>query len=491
MNKQDHTDEDLSPKVIDKINELLEKSTRGDYIYRGETECHDKVSSTLYRQYEDKIKNDNFDIEIAQAEMLKQAKEYTTQENDSEILAELQHYGGKTNLIDFTTDCLIALFFACDGGAPNKNGRVIFLQKTDEENIWPPRNPNSRVIAQKSVFVQPKKGFVVPAEVIDVPHNLKKPILNYLQKSHGISTQTIYNDLHGFIKSQDIHHSAYTNFYMAMTAQDKDDYEKDKGLHDKATEYYDKAIQYYTEAIKCNPNFAEAYINRGLTYKGRGNLNQAIQDYSKAIELNPNLAEAYNNRGNAHGNKGGYDQAIRDFNKTIELKPNYAAAYNNRGIAHGNRGDYDQAIRDYNQAIGLKPNFTEAYTNRGNAYFGQGDFDQAIRDYDQAIKLKPDYAVAYNNRGFAHGKKGNYDQAIRDYNKAIDLKPNYSRAYCNRGTVWLLKKAWDKARSDLKTPKEKGANIARLFFDASGRVSAFEKQHHIQLPQDIRDMLTE
>ena len=34
---------------------------------------------------------------------------------DFEILTELQHYGGKTNLIDFTTDYLIALFFACDG----------------------------------------------------------------------------------------------------------------------------------------------------------------------------------------------------------------------------------------------------------------------------------------------------------------------------------------------------------------------------------------
>ena len=46
---------------------------------------------------------------------------------DFEILTEIQHYGGKTNLIDFTTDYFIALFFACDGHH-DKKGRII-LQK--------------------------------------------------------------------------------------------------------------------------------------------------------------------------------------------------------------------------------------------------------------------------------------------------------------------------------------------------------------------------
>ena len=70
---------------------------------------------TLYREYVDKIEAEHFDIEIVQKEILDKAKQYT-QETDVEILAEeLQHYGGKTNLIDFTSDYNIALFFACDG----------------------------------------------------------------------------------------------------------------------------------------------------------------------------------------------------------------------------------------------------------------------------------------------------------------------------------------------------------------------------------------
>ena len=164
----DHLDE-----VLNVINQLAKKSAGGDYIYRGEPEHYEKVSSSLYRQYKE-IDAIGFDIEVVQKEMLKEASRYTSQTDESEILAELQHYGGNTNLIDCTTDYLIALFFACNG-APDKGGRVILLQRSDDENkrVWPPQNPNNRVIAQKSVFVQPKKGFVEPAEEIDVPRNLK------------------------------------------------------------------------------------------------------------------------------------------------------------------------------------------------------------------------------------------------------------------------------------------------------------------------------
>ena len=41
--------------------------------------------------------------------MVPEAKRYIYEKDDFEILTQLQHYGGKTNLIDFTTDYLIAL----------------------------------------------------------------------------------------------------------------------------------------------------------------------------------------------------------------------------------------------------------------------------------------------------------------------------------------------------------------------------------------------
>ena len=63
--------------------------------------------------------------------MVEEAKGYTDIIDEHEILSELQHFGGKTNLIDFTAEYLIALFFACDG-AMEEDGRVIVLKNSED-----------------------------------------------------------------------------------------------------------------------------------------------------------------------------------------------------------------------------------------------------------------------------------------------------------------------------------------------------------------------
>ena len=71
------------------------------------------------------------DIEFIQTSMLPVVQNYADETDDEfGIMAELQHYGGATNLIDFTTDYFNALFFACDGSS-DEDGRVILLQQKE------------------------------------------------------------------------------------------------------------------------------------------------------------------------------------------------------------------------------------------------------------------------------------------------------------------------------------------------------------------------
>jgi hypothetical protein len=214
-------------RILEIIGRIAETTADGDFIYRGEPEHYEHVSSSLWRECRKEIGTEEFDIEAIQARMLELAKGYTHEEDNFEILTELQHYGGHTNLIDFTTDNHIALFFACDG-SHDKDGRIILLERTEERNrnyqIEKPRNPQNRIIAQKSIFVQPPKGFIEPEHfvVIDIPELLKEPMLNHLQKQHDISTKTVYNDLHGFIRNQSIHQRTYIEVYKNEIAQHKD-----------------------------------------------------------------------------------------------------------------------------------------------------------------------------------------------------------------------------------------------------------------------------
>lgn len=218
-------------KILEIIGRIAKATADGDFIYRGEPEhykedpYYEKVSSSLWRDCRKEIGTEEFDIEVIQKRMLEMAKDYTHEKDDFEILTELQHYGGHTNLIDFTTDNHIALFFACDG-SHHKDGRVILLEKTEEiENqIEPPQNPQNRIIAQKSIFVRPPKGFLEPGQynMIDIPKSLKGQMLDHLQKRHGISTQTVYNDLHGFIRNQHIHQETYMEAYKGDTRPRED-----------------------------------------------------------------------------------------------------------------------------------------------------------------------------------------------------------------------------------------------------------------------------
>ena len=109
-----------------------------------------------------------------------------------------------------------------------KDGRIILQEKElIDPYIAEPYEPINRVIAQKSVFVRHPDGFILPNEddVINIPADLKILIRKHLEQYHGVLSETIYNDLHGFIKNQDIHLETYVDFYIGSTEAQKGDAE--------------------------------------------------------------------------------------------------------------------------------------------------------------------------------------------------------------------------------------------------------------------------
>lgn len=237
MNRENQNE----PSTVDEIlRKIEEKANTGEYLYRGEPEhykehsYYGKVSSKLYRDFLERedfdVEAEHFDIEVVQEAMLSAARRFFRKTvRDFEILAEIQHYGGKTNLIDFTMDYLIALFMVCDREESlSKGGRIILQEKElIDPYIAEPYEPINRVIAQKSVFVRHPDGFIQPDKnnIINIPANLKRQMRKHLEKYHGVSAETVYNDLHGFIKNQDMHLDAYVDFYIGATEAQKGDSE--------------------------------------------------------------------------------------------------------------------------------------------------------------------------------------------------------------------------------------------------------------------------
>jgi tetratricopeptide (TPR) repeat protein len=114
----------------------------------------------------------------------------------------------------------------------------------------------------------------------------------------------------------------------------------------------DKATDKYTRALELNPELAEAYNNRGVTYNEIGEYAKAEADYTRALELNPAYAEAYNNRGNNYRDMGEYTKALADFERAAELM-SHPVIYYNGAIAHAHLDHPEEACAWLEEAITL------------------------------------------------------------------------------------------------------------------------------------------
>ena len=318
------------------ISEIVEKAADGNYIYRGEPECYTQVSSSLWRQLQSTFTlhdGVNFDYNVIQESYLKDARQYRGDlyRDDFELASQLQHLGGSTNLIDFTADYLVALFFACDG-AHDKPGRVILFERAEDKSsrykIKVPQHPINRITAQKSIFVRSSQGFIEQDEIktVCVKAELKESILTYLRKHHGIYTQTIYNDLQGYIKHQKNHHKAYIEYGRGQLSRRNNAVRivsvNGKAINDNAPVY--TAIEHYSRAIELYPDFIEAYLARAQVYFWIDDFDKAIKDYTSVIEIDPDYASAYVGRGCVYLKKDCDARAKEDFSRAIELGDNSA-----------------------------------------------------------------------------------------------------------------------------------------------------------------------
>jgi tetratricopeptide (TPR) repeat protein len=197
----------------------------------------------------------------------------------------------------------------------------------------------------------------------------------------------------------------------------------------------DLAMKDYDRTIALDPSYAQAYINRGVLYGKLGQQDRAREDYDAAIARDPSNGLAYYNRGIVFGELGQVQRAIEDYSVAIKLNSSFPSAFSNRGMLFDKMGRYDLAIEDFTTAISLRPGYTDDHIRRGRAFKEQGLFILALEDYTTAIALDPGSAEAFNGRGVVYKHLEQFEQAMADFDKAIALNSSFYQAYCNRAVV--------------------------------------------------------
>lgn len=150
-----------------------------------------------------------------------------------------------------------------------------------------------------------------------------------------------------------------------------------------------------------NPDDANAlyYIGLADAYMVRGQIADAINAYDCSIERDPNFAEAFLSRGVAHASQLNLEQAFADYNSALQLDDTLTAAYINRGVLYSLDINYPLALADFDLVLTLDPNNIQAYHNRAMIYAAEGNYDLAIADLEQALSLDPDYAPSHSALG--------------------------------------------------------------------------------------------
>ena len=301
-------------EALDLINQLARRTAGGGLIFRGEAKSDNQNISTSLRRHIERqypgVRLDGLDITHVQEEMLGTARGFTADTDQHEILAMLRHNGGVVNVVDFTTDYNVALFFACDGSDTDNwhDGRIIVLDKTSFETFLP-KAPANRVLAQKSIFVVPKggSGGIPRSEVhtiVTVPAHLKPAILRHLEDAHDIRLETIYNDLLGFISLQDRFTSPIAEFTAGSRAESRGDFEL-------AAERFSTLVGHPLWDIL-------ARLERGRVYVQAGEFSEAVSDLSAVIESgvelpDERLAFTYCERGEAFLQLNDLQRSSEDF----------------------------------------------------------------------------------------------------------------------------------------------------------------------------------
>jgi tetratricopeptide (TPR) repeat protein len=114
-------------------------------------------------------------------------------------------------------------------------------------------------------------------------------------------------------------------------------------------------------AMDIKPVDAARQYQQGLTAVAAGDLTQAMTSFDRAIALDPQYFQAYIERGNVKDGIGDLSGALADYTTAISLNPKSASAHYNRGTVMSKSGQHQSAIADYNTAIDLDPQYAQAY----------------------------------------------------------------------------------------------------------------------------------
>jgi tetratricopeptide (TPR) repeat protein len=166
--------------------------------------------------------------------------------------------------------------------------------------------------------------------------------------------------------------------------------EFDNGLefYNKGTpDNYRKAVKYFQAALQHDPNYSQAALFLGRTYRDLFEEEAAEKALRLAVEIDPDYVEARSTLGGMLLDKGAVDESIRQLNTVVQRDPQHGLAWYLLAQALRMKELYPDSIEAARKAIRLAPSNAEAHFWLAESLRLSGKYREAADSYNQYLRL--------------------------------------------------------------------------------------------------------
>ncbi len=229
----------------------------------------------------------------------------------------------------------------------------------------------------------------------------------------------------------------------------------------------EQAIRVYQEELTKSQGTAraDALVALARLYTAAGLVAEALEVLDEALEIEPNYVEAYYQRGLARTAEGSYDEAIDSFDKAREILDEWSLLSTRlkRLTAiqqRAKRQTPEHLAQEYAKAeefatvLGLWPELNKA---RGDAFAAAGKWTEARNAYRHAMRHSElgnpadpdahvriaraylnDAAALFNNEGLLFASIGVAKSATKSALQALSFEPDYAPAFDALGLIYAF-----------------------------------------------------
>ena len=185
-----------------------------------------------------------------------------------------------------------------------------------------------------------------------------------------------------------------------------------------------------------NPDWMR-WNNLGIAYLDQLQYADAMQAFSEVVKLRPDYADGYINIGLTNISWEKYHSARASLEKSLALTPNNARALYYLALVERREGNCDAEIADLQQVVRQYPQSRDARRELGISFYQQHRPEEARTQFEALQAIDPDDVTAHYNLAILYGRLGMKEKAVEQAalfkTKKVDPgAPTYSLDFLRR-----------------------------------------------------------